>query len=188
MLAKNRIRQILTLTLRANHNGNQSQLGCILPNSIKPELGVHSEGSKQCIVPGYAKNKLKDCDNVNTQALTLATSQSLLGYTWPGATRQLENKVKRLVASVRGKTITEDHLDDSIRNLRIPARSYPPKEEPTPWSPEVAILTGRRRAFRTPANRRGTAKFWRKQTKSGPGASLSRQGLIKKLKRLSTNQ
>jgi hypothetical protein len=35
VFAKDRIRQILALTFRANHNGNQSQLGCIVPNSIK---------------------------------------------------------------------------------------------------------------------------------------------------------
>jgi hypothetical protein len=35
VVAKGRIRQILALTLRANHNGNQSQMGCIAPNSIK---------------------------------------------------------------------------------------------------------------------------------------------------------
>jgi hypothetical protein len=36
VVAKDRIRQILTLTLRAKHNGNQSQLGCVVANSIKP--------------------------------------------------------------------------------------------------------------------------------------------------------
>jgi hypothetical protein len=58
-VTKSRVRRILALTLRAKHNGNQSQLSCIVFNSIKPELGVHSERSKQCIVPGYAKSKLK---------------------------------------------------------------------------------------------------------------------------------
>ena len=61
VLAKDRIKQILALTLRTKHNGhngNQSQMGCIALNSIKPELSVHSEGSKQCIVPGYAESKL----------------------------------------------------------------------------------------------------------------------------------
>jgi hypothetical protein len=62
VLAKDRIRQILALALRANHDGNQSQLGCIVPDSFKPGLSVHSEGSKQCIVPGYAESKLKNCD------------------------------------------------------------------------------------------------------------------------------
>src|SRR5262245_19262302 len=47
VLAKDRIKQILALTLRANHKGNQSQLSCIAPNSIKPELRAHSEGSRE---------------------------------------------------------------------------------------------------------------------------------------------
>src|SRR5215475_1084988 len=38
VFTKDRIRQILALTLRANHNGNQSQLGCIVPNSVKAGL------------------------------------------------------------------------------------------------------------------------------------------------------
>src|SRR5215467_4099530 len=37
-VAKDRIRQILALTLRANHNGNQSELGCIVSNSNKAEV------------------------------------------------------------------------------------------------------------------------------------------------------
>src|SRR5262249_1483833 len=57
VIAKDRIRQILALTLRADHNGNQFQMGCIVPNSIKRELNAHNEGSKQCIVLGYAKSK-----------------------------------------------------------------------------------------------------------------------------------
>jgi hypothetical protein len=31
VFAKDGVRQIVALTLRANHNGNQSQLGCIVP-------------------------------------------------------------------------------------------------------------------------------------------------------------
>jgi DNA-binding NtrC family response regulator len=45
-----------------------------------------------------------------------------------GNTRLLENEVERLVASVRSKSITEDHLDDSIRNLRAPVQSFRPKK------------------------------------------------------------
>jgi len=60
VVAKDCIRQILALTLRADHNGIQSQLGCIVPNSTKPELSMHNEETKQCIVLGYLKSKLKD--------------------------------------------------------------------------------------------------------------------------------
>jgi hypothetical protein len=35
------------------------------------------------------------------------------------------------VASVRGKSITEDHLDASIRNLKASVQSFPPKEDPS---------------------------------------------------------
>src|SRR5262249_44105223 len=57
-VARDRIRQIPALTLRANHNGNQSQLSCIARQFRQAELSVQSEGSTQCIVPGYAKSKL----------------------------------------------------------------------------------------------------------------------------------
>jgi hypothetical protein len=51
---------------------------------------VHSEGSKQCIVPGYAKSKVKGL-------LYKRFSNR------PGNARRLENEIKRLVASVREK-------------------------------------------------------------------------------------
>src|SRR4030095_11815648 len=44
-VAKDRISQILALTLRANHEGNQSQLGCIVPNSFKPGLVYTGKGA-----------------------------------------------------------------------------------------------------------------------------------------------
>jgi len=71
VVAKDRIRQILALTFRANHNGNQSQLGCIVFNSIKP-VGADGEGSKHCIVPAYGESKLKDRDNINACLITNA--------------------------------------------------------------------------------------------------------------------
>jgi hypothetical protein len=173
VLAKDRTRQILALALRANHDGNQSQLGRIVPNSFKPGLSVHSEGSKQCIVPAYGKIKLKDC---YTNANCLSN--------WPGNARQLENEIKGLVVSVRGKTITENQLDGSIRNLSASIQSFQPKEKTFAEVADVSILAGRRRAVRTPANRRGTAKFRWKQRKSGSRARAEPPGLIKNLKRL----
>ena len=52
--------------------------------------------------------------------------QSLMRYSWPGNNRQLENEVKRLIASVRGKTFTEEHLDPSIRHPEISDIPTPP--------------------------------------------------------------
>ena len=46
---------------------------------------------------------------------TPAALECLTSYHWPGNERQLENEVRRLVASVRGKTIDAEHIDPSIR-------------------------------------------------------------------------
>src|SRR4029077_4304875 len=115
---------------------------------------------------------------------TPAALQSLLGYSWPGNARQLENEVKRLVASVRGKSITEDHLDPSIRNPGAPIQNVQPKEEPTPKSPASRSLPDaveqlERRLIEEALRNSGGNK-----QKAAQVLGLSRQGLIKKLKRL----
>jgi len=105
-------------------------------------------------------------------------------FSWPGNTRQLENEVKRLVASVRGKSITEDHLDDSLRNLGAPLQSFPPKEEPAPKQaasrslPDAVERLERRLIEEARQNSGGNKQ------KAAQVLGLSRQGLIKKLKRL----
>ena len=45
-----------------------------------------------------------------------------------------------LVASVRGKSITENHLDGLIRNPGAPIQRFQPKEEPVPKSPTSRSL------------------------------------------------
>jgi DNA-binding NtrC family response regulator len=114
--------------------------------------------------------------------------EKLFSYSWLCNARQLENETKRLVAWVRGKSITEDHLDTSIRKSRRSHSKLPSERGVGADVADSSILTGCSRAARTPPNRRGTAKFWWQQTKSGPGLGLSRQGLIKKLKRFSISQ
>src|SRR5262249_1239241 len=47
VFAKDSVKQILALTLWADHNRKQSQIGCSAPNSTKSELNAHREGSKQ---------------------------------------------------------------------------------------------------------------------------------------------
>src|SRR4030095_12615368 len=47
VFTKDGIRQIVALTLRANHDGNQSQLGRIVPNSFKP--GLSAQGREQAV-------------------------------------------------------------------------------------------------------------------------------------------
>jgi DNA-binding NtrC family response regulator len=65
-------------------------------------------------IPIIAKHFLKKhCDilNIETKQFAPAAVRRLQLYPWPGNARQLENEVKRLVASVRGLTIGADHLD-----------------------------------------------------------------------------
>src|SRR5206468_7043169 len=85
-------------------------------------------------------NKYCQFRQTELKQFTPAALQSLLGYTWPGNARQLENEVKRLVASVRGKSITEDHLYASIRTLSGCIQSFQPKEESAAKSPTSRSL------------------------------------------------
>jgi Nif-specific regulatory protein len=109
---------------------------------------------------------------------TPAALRCLTRYPWPGNTRELENEVKRLVASVRGKSIDEAHLDVLIRSLRrdnveaaeeiVSNRSLP-----------AALEQLERRLIDEALRECGGNK-----QKAAQVLGLSRQGLIKKLKRL----
>jgi Nif-specific regulatory protein len=88
----------------------------------------------------------KYCRLMNTELKQFTTRalEELSSYSWPSNARHLENEVKRLVASVRRKSITEDHLDGSSRNPSASIQSFQPKEEPPAKPPTSRILTGRR--------------------------------------------
>lgn len=131
----------------------------------------------------------KYCKMMNTdlKQFTPGAFEVLSSYSWPGNARQLENEIKRLVASVRGKSITEDHLDGSIRNLSASIPSFH-KDEPAPKSPATRSLPDaveqlERRLIEEALRNSGGNK-----QKAAQVLGLSRQGLIKKLKRLSINQ
>ncbi len=114
--------------------------------------------------------------------------QRLLSANWPGNARQLENEVKRLVASVRGKVIAEEHLDTSVRDAQEPAPPAPTvavaasATEPSPGRrqtlPEAVEALERRMIEETLRDTRGNKQ------QAAQLLGLSRQGLIKMLKRL----
>ncbi|MBM2806614.1 MAG: transcriptional regulator, NifA subfamily, Fis Family, partial [Deltaproteobacteria bacterium] len=65
-------------------------------------------------IPLIAKHFLaKHCSRINLEPkqFTPAAAKLIQAYLWPGNARQLENEIKRLVASVRGPTIGAEHLD-----------------------------------------------------------------------------
>jgi Nif-specific regulatory protein len=128
----------------------------------------------------------KYCGSMNTEPKQFTTEAltALSNYEWPGNARQLENEVKRLVASVRGKSITEDHLDPAIRNVETPVRKLQAGEVPATevlpsHSLPVAVEALERRMIEQALRETAGNK-----QKAAQVLGLSRQGLIKKLKRL----
>jgi Nif-specific regulatory protein len=122
---------------------------------------------------------------VEPKSFTPGALQCLMRYSWPGNNRQLENEVKRLIAFVRGKSITEGQLDPSIRNLEphpVPvaqetSRPVMPAHSPSTLPEAVDALE--RNMIEEALRRTGGNK-----QRAAQALGLSRQGLIKKLKRL----
>jgi Nif-specific regulatory protein len=123
--------------------------------------------------------------NVEVKSFTPTALQCLMRYSWPGNNRQLENEVKRLIAFVRGKSITEEHLDPSIRNLDAgpsvgqEVRLATPSTPPRPTTLPEAVDQLERGMIEEALRKTGGNK-----QKAAQMLGLSRQGLIKKLKRL----
>jgi len=65
-------------------------------------------------IPIVAKHFLaKNCQamNIPVKEFTSSALDCLTRYSWPGNTRQLENEIKRLIATVRPKVITAEQLN-----------------------------------------------------------------------------
>jgi DNA-binding NtrC family response regulator len=111
-------------------------------------------------------------------------------YSWPGNNRQLENEVKRLIASVRGKTITEEHLDPSIRHpetVEVPSSAglAPQEAKATPAAASAPQTLGEAvEALERRMIEDALRQCHGNKQKAAQVLGLSRQGLIKKLKRL----
>ena len=124
---------------------------------------------------------------VDLKSLTPAALQCLMRYSWPGNNRQLENEIKRLIASVRGKTIMEDHLDPSIRNPEISPLTAPAPQEakaPAPTVPAMQTLGAAVEALERRMIEDALRQCNGNKQRAAQVLGLSRQGLIKKLKRL----
>ena len=121
---------------------------------------------------------------VELKSFTPAAMQDLMRYSWPGNNRQLENEVKRLIATVRGKTITEDHLDPSIRSPESSAPVAQQTIEPVTAPSTVQSLSATVEAVERRMIEDALRKSGGNKQKAAQALGLSRQGLIKKLKRL----
>ncbi len=110
---------------------------------------------------------------------TSAALECLSRYPWPGNARQLENEIKRLVAVVRGKRIDADHLDVMIRSGARNNREESAEEEVSRRSLPAAVEKLERQLIE-----RAMADCGGNKQKAAQLLGLSRQGLIKKMKRL----
>jgi Nif-specific regulatory protein len=138
-------------------------------------------------IPVLANHFLeKHCKTMHSDLknFTPTAMQFLMRYSWPGNNRQLENEIKRLIATVRGKTITEDYLDPSIRSFGSAAAVAQETKEPAPVAPAVQSLSATVEAVERRMIEAALRQCNGNKQKAAQVLGLSRQGLIKKLKRL----
>ncbi len=123
----------------------------------------------------------KYCETQKTEPkeFTPAALECLSQYSWPGNARQLENEVKRLVATVRAKIIDVDHLDVIIRATARASHEEPAEGGASRRSLPAAVEKLERQLIDQAMSECGGNK-----QKAAQLLGLSRQGLIKKMKRL----
>ena len=115
--------------------------------------------------------------SIDPKPFTAAAMHRLSSYEWPGNARQLENEVKRLIASVRTRTITEDQI-----SLPAPLKAAEPMAQILPVTNKPlfeAVEALERRLIQEALNQTSGNKV-----KAAQILGLSRQGLMKKLKKL----
>jgi Nif-specific regulatory protein len=118
--------------------------------------------------------------SLEPKQFTEAALQRMAAYDWPGNTRQLENEIKRMLASVRGKTIAADQLAIHQDSSAAPRSTAPPLEATR--SLYAAVEAVERQMIQDALIASGGNKLKAAQT-----LGLSRQGLFKKLKKLGVN-
>jgi Nif-specific regulatory protein len=131
-------------------------------------------------IPIIAKHFLKrHCDNmkIEPKQFTPAAVKKLQAYPWPGNARQLENEVKRLIASVRAPMISDEQLD-------LPREAAEPVSQDKEISYDGKTIDEVIEAIERRMIEDALKKHhWNKQ-KAAQELGLSRQGLAKMLKRL----
>jgi DNA-binding NtrC family response regulator len=131
-------------------------------------------------IPVLANHFLqKHCAATGTEAKRFnpAALDCLAQCDWPGNARQLENEVKRLVASVRNRSIAPDQLLLPAPLKPQKSSAEPPGNNPQTLDQAVEILE--RKMIGEALGRAGGNKL-----KAARMLGLSRQGLDKKLHRL----
>jgi DNA-binding NtrC family response regulator len=114
---------------------------------------------------------------LDSKHFTAAAISSMSAYSWPGNARQLENEVKRLVASVRTSAIDAAHLLLESRGSQ--ANSISAAAQLSGQTLRQSVDALERKMIQQAIDSCAGNKAKAAQT-----LGLSRQGLIKKLRRL----
>ncbi len=129
-------------------------------------------------IPLLANNFLtKYCQEMKRKPMTLSPSalNCLMIYSWPGNVRELENEMKRVAVSVHREAITEEDLCEPIRSQG--------SKEMGPTSPHTRSLKETVEKLEKVLIREALQTSQQNQLKAASALGLSRQGLIKKMKR-----
>lgn len=120
-----------------------------------------------CFLATYAREMKKPEIVLSAGALS-----RLKAYVWPGNVRELENEIKRLVAWCPGRTVTEADLSDVIRNTNDGISTD------TDGSLKDTVAELEKRMIVE-----ALQNSQQNQHRAAKTLGLSRQGLIKKMKR-----
>ena len=111
----------------------------------------------------------------NNMTLSAEALSSLMNYSWPGNVRELENEIRRIVVSVSHPIILEEELSEAMRTSSIRTPQINPKARS---SLKDTVEELEKRMIVEALERCG-----RNQLHAAKDLALSRQGLIKKMKR-----
>jgi Nif-specific regulatory protein len=127
------------------------------------------------LLANFFLNKYCESMGKSPKKISPAAMRCLEACFWPGNVRQLENEMKRLVVTVRRSTITEEDLDDSIRFSSFSSSSQPHiRAQTLPQAVEELEQRLIKQALQA---------CHHNQVRTAKALGLSRQGLIKKMKR-----
>jgi DNA-binding NtrC family response regulator len=107
--------------------------------------------------------------------LSAGAQRGLTKYDWPGNVRELENEIRRLVVSVRKTTVGEEDLSDTIQAACHEAAAH----SAGPGDSLKGAVEELEKRLIADALRQSRGN----QLQAAKALSLSRQGLIKKMKR-----
>ncbi|HEV8342019.1 MAG TPA: sigma 54-interacting transcriptional regulator [Candidatus Binatia bacterium] len=130
-------------------------------------------------IPILAKHFLANyCREVNKESMDLVPQalNAFMNFAWPGNARELENEMKRLVISISGKTIREEDLSEAIRGSG--SGKAAPVSKSGSLKDTVSELEKRMIL-------EALQEYRQNQQHAARALGLSRQGLIKKIKRYS---